>query len=272
MWGCGWLRTAWRIKMTTRLRSASTRSACAAGLLRRGNCEDEQQRSERGCGRKRHVEFFGTAKDLRRRKRRRRRRQAVGGAVGGGRNRVRTSGGGGVEAIMKGWATTRRGGATVWTAKGGGGSVVKLASTQDAHLRLSIGDGVSGRGVPSASWTIMIRSPEHSMTGDPVAADAATAEGSSVPNMMANVAARNASDRFSDQCSEEDEDTALPYWPQPFKGRSILRGRLSGPRKIDGFTLTTAAGSAPDGLFDCSGRSGFRQATRCGRPSASFVR
>ena len=78
--------------------------------------------------------------------------------------------------------------------------------------------------------------PVTSMTGDPVAADAATAEGSSVPNMMASVAASNASDRFSDQCSEEDEYTALPYLPQPFKGRTILRGRLSGPRKIDGFT------------------------------------
>lgn len=98
------------------------------------------------------------SEDVRRRKRRHRRRQAVK-AVGGGRNRVRTSGGGGVEAIMKGWVTTRRGGATVWTAKAGGGSVAKVASTQDAHLRLSIGDGVSERGVPSASWTTRIRSP-----------------------------------------------------------------------------------------------------------------
>lgn len=37
--------------------------------------------------------------------------------------------------------------------------------------------------------------------------------------MMANVAARNASDRFSDQCSEDDEDTTPPYFGRRLKER-----------------------------------------------------
>jgi hypothetical protein len=41
-----------------------------------------------------------------------------------------------------------------------------------------------------------------------VAAEAATAEGSSEPNTMANVAARKASERVRDQCSGERDDTA----------------------------------------------------------------
>ena len=60
-------------------------------------------------------------------------------------------------------------------------------------------EGFSGRGVPSVSWTTVIRSPEHSMTGEPVAAEAVTADGRKVANTIANVAARKASERLIDQ-------------------------------------------------------------------------
>jgi hypothetical protein len=44
----------------------------------------------------------------------------------------------------------------------------------------------------------VIWSPEHSVIGVPVAADAATAEGRKVESTMANVAARNATERLID--------------------------------------------------------------------------
>lgn len=97
-------------------------------------------------------------------------------------------------------------------------------------------------------------SPEHSITGEPVAADAATADGSRVANMMAKIAARNASDRFSDQCSEEDEDTPLPYLGSRKKGRRLPRGELSGEHlacgssrslgQLSGHSLMTAVGAS----------------------------
>lgn len=64
--------------------------------------------------------------------------------MGGGRRPVHTRGGGGLEMMRIGWTATMRGGATGWIVAGGGGSVVKLARTQEAHLRLSLGDGFSG--------------------------------------------------------------------------------------------------------------------------------
>lgn len=48
------------------------------------------------------------------------------------------------------------------------------------------------------------------MRGEPVAAEAATAEGRRLANTMANVAARNASERMTDQCSAEDRFTTRP--------------------------------------------------------------
>lgn len=113
-----------------------------------------------------------------------------------------------------------RGGATGWTG-GGGGRAVKFARTQDAHFRLSSGDGLRCLDTPSASCTTRIWSPEHRTMGEPVAVEAATADGSIAPNTMAKVAARNASDRNSDQCSVEDARTPRPY----FAGR--VRGRAS---------------------------------------------
>ncbi|MNV46490.1 hypothetical protein D3C71_1383240 [compost metagenome] len=56
----------------------------------------------------------------------------------------------------------------------------------------------------------MIWSPEQSMIGEPVAADAATAAGRNVPNTMANVAARKASERVRLQDCAADRDTGPP--------------------------------------------------------------
>jgi len=77
--------------------------------------------------------------------------QAIGGAVGGGRTPVRRAGGGGTEATRIGCTTTMRGGGAGGAATDGGGSAVKFARMQEAHFRLSIGVGFSGRGAPSAS-------------------------------------------------------------------------------------------------------------------------
>jgi hypothetical protein len=75
---------------------------------------------------------------------------------------------------------------------------------QSAQSRLSID---AGSDEPSWSKTTMIRSPEQSTTGSPVAAEAATADGNRVANTMAKVAARKASERVRDQCSGEWADT-----------------------------------------------------------------
>jgi hypothetical protein len=65
------------------------------------------------------------------------------------------------------------------------------------------------------------------MIGDPVAAEAATADGNKEPSMMAKTAARNASDRLNDQCSIDDDDTAPPYLPSHLKGSRFDRDALS---------------------------------------------
>lgn len=70
--------------------------------------------------------------------------------MGGGRRPVRTNGGDGRDAITICCVATMRGGATASAGGGGGGKVVKPARTHEAHFRLSIGDGFSGWGVPSA--------------------------------------------------------------------------------------------------------------------------
>jgi hypothetical protein len=69
--------------------------------------------------------------------------------------------------------------------------------------------GFSDVGSPSASNATVIRSPEHSMIDAVEGADAATAVGRSAPSTIANSAATNASDCLSDQCSQDDWDTAL---------------------------------------------------------------
>ena len=94
---------------------------------------------------------------------------------------------------------------------GGVGNAVIAARMQPAHFRLSAEEGLAGLGVPSASKTTVIWSPEQSITGVPVAAEAATAEGNSAPMVKAKIAARNASDRVSDQELDDEEDTKLPY-------------------------------------------------------------
>lgn len=92
---------------------------------------------------------------------------------------------------------------------GCGTKLVKLACRQEPHSRLSIGVGMSGRGV-TLPWNTTICSPEQSVIGAPVAGEAVTAVGSRQASTMAKFAARKASDRLSDQCSGDVEVTSPP--------------------------------------------------------------
>nr|WP_313427251.1 hypothetical protein [Brevundimonas diminuta] len=85
-----------------------------------------------------------------------------------------------------------------------------VVSTHSGHFIAPVEGGFSCEGRPSAFIATVIWSPEHIMTDAVGGTDAATALGSSAPSTIANSAARNASDRVSDQCSEDEECTALP--------------------------------------------------------------
>ncbi|WAC60926.1 hypothetical protein OU998_05640 [Brevundimonas sp. SL130] len=75
-------------------------------------------------------------------------------------------------------------------------------STHSGHFIAPMGAGSSGVGRPFASTATAIWSPEHKITAVvEVRADAVV--GSNDPSMIAKIAARNASDRVNDHCSEE---------------------------------------------------------------------